>query len=114
MIENILSKKGDDIMKFFIISNIYSCVYFPYRHAHVSGSCLGIDGAGDNEYARFKSLLYSKIDKVHVSGGTFTASTRCPLQDNHVVFVVNDEIAIEFSDSMMFIGTIMTLVVDKA
>ena len=99
-------------MKFFI-ANINFCVYYPYRHAHVSGPCLEIDTAGDKEYAKFKSLLYSKISKVHISGNNFNTPTACQQQDNHVVFVVNNELAIEFSDWQMFIGPTTMLVVDK-
>ena len=112
MIENLLPKKGGDFMKFFI-SNINSCIYFPYRHAHVSGPCLEINTAGDNEYTRFKSLLYSRIDKIHVFGNSFSTPTTCPQQDNHVVFVVNDELVIEFSDWMIFVAPMSMLVVDK-
>ena len=99
-------------MKFFI-NSINTCVYYPYRHAHISGPCLEVETAGDKEFARFKSLLYSRISKVHVSGNNFNTPTSVQ-QDNHVVFVVNNELAIEFSDWVVFVAPTSMLVVDKA
>lgn len=112
MIRNILPTKGGENMKFFI-SNINNCTYYPYRHAHVSGPCLEVETAGDKEYTRFKSLLYSKITKIHISGNNFNTPAACPQQDNHVVFVVNNELAIEFSDWTMLVAPATMLVVDK-
>lgn len=98
-------------MRFFI-NNIDTCTYFPYRHAHICGACIEIREAG-NEYFLFKRSLYKRINKMHVSGTDFTDPPESIYNDNHVVFVVNNEYVIEFSDSCILIGTMNTLMVDR-